>query len=57
MKETMYLASFMFPTMMAPILSPNGKMLVTESGTISLSGTFFLQHTTTLSFPLTAIDV
>ena len=33
------------------------KMLLTESGTISLSGTFLAQQTTTESFPLMAIEV
>ena len=54
---TTYLASFMLPTRTAPLLSLILKMLVTESGTINLSGIFFYVHTTTQSFPLTAIDV
>lgn len=33
------------------------KMFVTESATISLSGTFFCVHTTTESVPRTAIEV
>jgi len=54
---TINLASCILPTIIQPWQSPIEKIFVTESGTISLSGTFFLQQTTTLSFPLIAIEV
>lgn len=50
-------ASYIFPTMTAPISSATLKMFVTDSGTINASGTFFCVHTTTESTPRTAIAV
>ena len=50
-------ASFMFPTMTAPMASEMLKILVMLSGTIKESGTFFWVHTTTESVPRIAIEV